>query len=33
MTTKAGRRWRVDVADPVPFMFLGATMDVEQRTS
>jgi hypothetical protein len=33
MTTKAGRRWRVDVADPVPFVFLGATMDVEQRTS
>jgi hypothetical protein len=31
MTTKAGRRWRVDVADPVAFVFLGATMDVEPR--
>jgi hypothetical protein len=33
MTTKAGRRWRVDVSDPVAFVFLGATMDVEQRTT
>jgi hypothetical protein len=31
LTTKAGRRWRVDVADPVQFVFFGASMDVEQR--
>jgi hypothetical protein len=33
MTTQAGRRWRVDVADPVAFVFLGATMEVEPRTT
>jgi hypothetical protein len=33
MTTKVGRRWRIDVADPVPFLFLGATMDVEPRAA
>jgi hypothetical protein len=33
MTTKTGRRWRIDVADPVPFVFFGATMDVEPRAS
>jgi hypothetical protein len=33
MTTKAGRRWRVDVADPVAFVFLGASMDIESRTT
>jgi hypothetical protein len=31
LTTKAGRRWRVDFADQVPITFLGATMDVEAR--
>jgi hypothetical protein len=31
LTTKAGRRWRIDFADPVPVTFLGATMDVEAR--
>jgi hypothetical protein len=31
LTTKAGRRWRIDFSDPVNFVFLGATMDVEQR--
>jgi hypothetical protein len=31
LTTKAGRRWRVDFADPVPVAFFGATMDVEAR--
>jgi hypothetical protein len=31
LTTKAGRRWRVDFADPVPIVFFGATMDVEAR--
>jgi hypothetical protein len=31
LTTKAGRRWRIDFADPVPVVFLGATMDVESR--
>jgi hypothetical protein len=31
MTTKTGRRWRVDFADPVPVVFFGATMEVETR--
>jgi hypothetical protein len=33
LTTKAGRRWRVDFADTVPVTFLGGTMDVEPRAA
>jgi hypothetical protein len=33
MTTSLGRRWRVDVADPVPFVFFGASMDIEERAT
>lgn len=31
MTTSAGRRWRIDVADPVAYVFFGGSMDVEER--
>ena len=31
MTTQLGRRWRIDVADPVAYMFFGASMDIEER--
>jgi hypothetical protein len=31
LTTKAGRRWRIDFADMVPITFLGGSMDVEAR--
>jgi hypothetical protein len=33
LTTKAGRRWRIDFADPVPVVFYGATMDAEARAT
>jgi hypothetical protein len=33
LTTQAGRRWRIDISDPVPLVFLGGTMDVEQRAT
>jgi hypothetical protein len=31
MTTPHGRRWRWSVSDPVDLIFLGATMDAEER--
>jgi hypothetical protein len=31
LTSKVGRRWRIDIADPVPFLFFGGTMEVEAR--
>jgi hypothetical protein len=33
MTTQLGRRWRIDVADPVPYVFFGASMDIEERAT
>jgi hypothetical protein len=33
MTTKQGRRWRIDCPDPADFLFFGATMDVEPRAT
>jgi hypothetical protein len=33
MSTPQGRRWRIDFADRVPYVFVGATMELEERAS